>query len=255
MTGMVKFHGVTQIYHLAALLSATGEKDPQAAWRLNMDSLLNVLETARTEKLDKVFFPSSIAVFGPNAQKKVPQHTVTQPATVYGISKTAGELWCSYYAEQYGLDVRGIRFPGLISYTAKPGGGTTDYAVDIFHQALQQRSYTCFLSEQTRLPMLYMPDAVRAVIELMEADPENVRVRTAYNLGGLSFTPRELAAEIHKHIPDFDMNYRPDFRQAIADSWPAAVEGLQALYDWGWKPAWSLEAMVSDMLQHVQKNG
>jgi nucleoside-diphosphate-sugar epimerase len=252
LKNVVRKNGITQIYLLAAMLSANGEKDSNAAWKLNMQSLLSVLEIARDEKLDKIFWPSSIAVFGPGSPKyNCPQQTRTEPNTVYGISKRTGEHWCSYYFEKYGVDVRSLRFPGLISYTAPPGGGTTDYAVDIFHQALEKQQYTCFLSEDNCLPMMYMPDAVRAIMELMDTPKEKIVVRTSYNLAGMSFAPCDLAAEIKKHIPGFSISYRPDHRNAIADSWPASIKDEQARQDWGWKPHYDLKSMTNDMLQKL----
>ncbi|WP_448698226.1 NAD-dependent epimerase/dehydratase family protein [Mucilaginibacter sp. AW1-3] len=251
LNSLMKYSGITQVYHLAAVLSANGEQDPLNAWDLNMQSLLNVLEAARKRRKCRVFWPSSIAVFGPASPRAAcPQQTILEPASVYGISKAAGELWCQYYHQRYGLDVRSLRYPGLISYSAAPGGGTTDYAVDIFHQALDSAHYTCFLKPDTCLPMLYMPDAVRATLELMEA--ENIGVRTSYNLWGMSFSPRQIADEIRKHIGDFSVGYAPDFRQQIADSWPASIDDRQARRDWGWSPRYDLPAMVSDMLTHLK---
>jgi nucleoside-diphosphate-sugar epimerase len=243
---------VTQIYHLAAVLSASGEQDPQHTWQVNMEGLLNVLEVAREEQVSKVFWPSSIAVFGANTMRAAcPQHTVTQPATSYGISKCAGEQWCNYYFEKYGLDVRSIRFPGLISHMAKPGGGTTDYAVDIFQRALTTLHYTSYLNKTTCLPFMYMPDAIKATLELTEAPAERLTVRTAYNLAGMSFTPAELAAEIKKHLPRFKIKYRPDFRQQIADGWPSSIDDRHARHDWGWQPEYDLQSMVKDMIHHI----
>src|SRR4249920_2971076 len=211
----------TQIYLLAAILSATGEKNPSLAWNLNMQSLLNVLDIAKEEKLHKVFWPSSIAVFCPTSPRiNCPQQTIIEPVTVYGISKYAGEFWCNYFHQRWGLDVRSIRYPGLISYKSEPGGGTTDYAVEIFHEALEEKKYKCFLKEGTYLPMMYMPDAIRATVELMEADAAKITTRTSYNISGMSFSPKEIAAEIKKHIPEFSISYEPDYRQPIADSWP-----------------------------------
>lgn len=245
--------GVTQIYLLAAILSATGEKNPGLAWHLNMQGLLNVLDIAREEKLSKVYWPSSIAVFGPTSPKKdCPQKTIIEPTTVYGISKYAGEFWCHYYFNKYGVDVRSLRYPGLISYKSAPGGGTTDYAVEIFHEALEEGQYTCFLQEDTYLPMMYMPDAIRATIELMEAPAENIRERTSYNVSAISFSPREIAGEIKKHLPAFSIAYAPDYRQAIANSWPQSIDDSVARRDWGWKPEFDLARMTEDMLENLR---
>ncbi|MET0634734.1 MAG: NAD-dependent epimerase/dehydratase family protein [Chitinophagaceae bacterium] len=247
---------ITQIYLLAAILSATGEKNPNLAWNLNMQSLLNVLDVAREENLTKVYWPSSIAVFGPTSPKvNCPQQTVIEPTTVYGISKYAGEFWCNYYNHRYGLDVRSLRYPGLISYKSAPGGGTTDYAVEIFHDALEEGSYECFLREDTYLPMMYMPDAIRATIELMEAPAEKIRIRTSYNLAGMSFSPKEIAGEIKKIIPDFSISYNPDYRQTIADSWPQSIDDSVARADWGWKEEFDLAAMTKDMFLNLKKPG
>lgn len=244
--------GITQIYLLAAILSATGEKNPNLAWSLNMQSLLNVLDIAREEELHKVYWPSSIAVFGPTSPKKnCPQQTVIEPVTVYGISKFAGEFWCNYYNQRYGIDVRSLRYPGLISYKSAPGGGTTDYAVEIFHEALEEKKYECFLKEDTYLPMMYMPDAIRATIELMETDASKISIRTSYNISGMSFSPREIAAEIKKHIPDFSISYEPDYRQTIANSWPQSIDDSVARKDWGWKEEYTLERMTKDMLDNL----
>jgi len=244
---------ITQIYLLAALLSANGEKNIDAAWKLNVQSLLSVLKIAAEHKLDKIFWPSSIAVFGPTSAKyNTRQHARAEPTTVYGISKKAGEYWCNYYFEKFGVDVRSVRYPGLISYKALPGGGTTDYAVDIFHQAIENQTYTCFLEENTCLPMMYMPDAIRATIELMEAPKEKISIRTSYNLAGISFAPCDLAASIQKHIPEFRTNYAPDYRQAIANSWPASIDDKQAQDDWGWQPNYTLEQMTNDMLINLK---
>ena len=246
--------GITQIYLLAAILSATGEKNPHLAWSLNMQSLLNVLDIAKEEKLHKVFWPSSIAVFGPTSPKQnCPQQTIIEPATVYGISKYAGEFWCNYFHHRYAVDVRSLRYPGLISYKSEPGGGTTDYAVEIFHAALEEKKYKCFLREDTYLPMMYMPDAIRATIELMEADATNISIRTSYNISGMSFSPKEIAAEIKKHIPEFLMSCKPDYRQPIADSWPQSIDDSIARKDWGWKEEFTLEAMTKDMLENLKK--
>lgn len=245
--------GITQVYLLAAILSATGEKNPSLAWHLNMQSLLNVLNIAREEKLHKVYWPSSIAVFGPTSPKKnCPQQTVIEPATVYGISKYAGEFWCNYFFAKYGVDVRSLRYPGLISYKSAPGGGTTDYAVEIFHEALEEKKYECFLKEDTYLPMMYMPDAIRATIELMEAPAHKINVRTSYNVSGMSFSPKEITAEIKKHIPDFKISYKPDYRQAIAEGWPQSIDDTVARNDWGWKEEFDLAAMTKDMLTNLK---
>jgi nucleoside-diphosphate-sugar epimerase len=245
---------ITQIYLLAAILSATGEKNPNLAWHLNMQGLLNVLDIAREEKLQKVYWPSSIAVFGPTSPKQLcPQQTIIEPITVYGISKYAGEFWCNYYHQRYGVDVRSIRYPGLISYKSAPGGGTTDYAVEIYSEALAEKKYQCFLQEDTYLPMMYMPDAIRATMELMHAPVENISVRTSYNISGMSFSPKEIAASIQKHIPDFSLTCVPDYRQKIANSWPASIDDSVATKDWGWKPAYDLDRMTTDMLENLMK--
>jgi len=244
---------ITQIYLLAAILSATGEKNPNLAWHLNMQGLLNVLDIAREEKLKKVYWPSSIAVFGPTSpRQQCPQQTIIEPSTVYGISKYAGEFWFNYYFHRYGVDVRSIRYPGLISYKSAPGGGTTDYAVEIFHEALENKKYTCFLKEDTYLPMMYMPDAIRATIELMEAPANKISVRTSYNLSSMSFSPKEIAAAIKKHIPEFTMSYQPDYRQQIADSWPQSIDDSYARNDWGWAHEYDLERMTADMLENLE---
>ena len=244
--------GITQIYLLAAILSATGEKNPNLAWSLNMQSLLNVLDIAREENLHKVYWPSSIAVFGPTSPKQnCPQATVIEPVTVYGISKFAGEFWCNYFNRRYGVDVRSLRYPGLISYKSAPGGGTTDYAIEIFHAALEEKKYECFLREDTYLPMMYMPDAIRATIELMEADASKISIRTSYNISGMSFSPKEIAVEIKNHIPQFSISYKTDYRQAIADSWPQSIDDTVARNDWGWKEEFALERMVGDMLENL----
>jgi nucleoside-diphosphate-sugar epimerase len=245
---------ITQIYLLAAILSATGEKNPNLAWSLNMQSLLNVLDIAKEEKLHKVYWPSSIAVFGPTSPKiNCPQQTIIEPSTVYGISKYAGEFWCNYYHNRWGLDVRSIRYPGLISYKSQPGGGTTDYAVEIFHEALEEKKYECFLQEDTYLPMMYMPDAIKATIAMMEAPESKISVRTSYNISGMSFSPKEIAAEIKKHIPEFDIGYKPDYRQQIANSWPQSIDDSVARNDWGWKEDYDLERMTKDMFDNLSK--
>ncbi len=245
--------GITQIYMLAAILSATGEKNPGLAWNLNMQGLLNVLDIAREEKLDKVYWPSSIAVFGPTSPRKnCPQQTIIEPTTVYGISKYAGEFWCNYFYNRFGVDVRSIRYPGLISYKSAPGGGTTDYAIEIFQEALEEKKYECFLKEDTYLPMMYMPDAIRATLELMEAPAKKLTVRTSYNVSAISFSPKEIAAEIKKHIPGFTISYKPDYRQAIAESWPQSIDDTVARNDWGWKEEYDIAAMTKDMLQNLK---
>ena len=244
--------GVTQIYLLAAILSATGEKNPNLAWHLNMQGLLNVLDIAKEEKLSKVYWPSSIAVFGPTSPKKnCPQQTIIEPTTVYGISKYAGEFWCNYFFMKYGVDVRSLRYPGLISYKSAPGGGTTDYAIEIFQEAVEEKNYNSFLEKDTYLPMMYMPDAIRATIELMEAPKEKITTRTSYNISGMSFSPQEIASEIKKHIPEFIISYSPDYRQAIANSWPQSIDDSVARKDWGWKPEYDLPAMTKDMLENL----
>jgi len=244
---------ITQIYLLAAILSATGEKNPNLAWHLNMQGLLNVLDIAREEKLHKVYWPSSIAVFGPTSPKQnCPQKTVIEPTTVYGISKYAGEFWCNYYHQRFGVDVRSIRYPGLISYKSAPGGGTTDYAVEIYTEAIDHKRYNCFLEEDTYLPMMYMPDAIRATLELMNAPADQISVRTSYNVAGMSFSPKEIAAEIKTHIPDFSIAYKPDYRQAIANSWPQSIDDSVAKKDWGWTPQYDLPKMTADMLINLK---
>lgn len=245
---------ITQIYLLAAILSATGEKNPNLAWHLNMQGLLNVLDIAREENLHKVYWPSSIAVFGPTSPRvNCPQQTIIEPITVYGISKYAGEFWCNYYYQRFGVDVRSLRYPGLISYKSAPGGGTTDYAVEIFHEAKEEKKYQCFLKEDTYLPMMYMPDAIKATIELMEAPASKITTRTSYNISGMSFSPKEIAAEIKKHIPEFEITYKEDYRQSIANSWPQSIDDAVARKDWGWKEEYNLTTMVKDMLENVSK--
>lgn len=244
---------ITQIYHLAAILSATGEQNPGRAWEINMNSWFSVLEVAHKHKLDRVFFPSSIAAFGVDTPSDpTPQFPYMAPTTVYGISKKSGELWGQYFFQKYGLDVRSLRYPGVIGHQSNPGGGTTDYAVDIFHYALRNEAYTSFLTENTRLPMIYMDDAVRATIELMEAPKEAITIRTSYNLSGFSCTPLELATAIQQRIPNFKVNYVADFRQQIADSWPKRIDDEHAQTDWKWKPTFTLENVVDDMLQHLR---
>lgn len=249
---IVQKHKITHIYLLAAVLSATGEKNPMFAWELNMNSLLYVLELAKEQKI-RVYWPSSIAAFGSNTPKNnTPQHTIMEPGTVYGFSKLAGERWCEYYHQKFGVDVRSLRYPGLIGWKSAPGGGTTDYAVHIFHEALEKGSYTSFLSAETRLPMMYMSDAIDATIGIMEAPSEKVKIRSSYNLAGFSFTPEELAAEIRTFIPSFQISYAPDFRQAIADSWPASIDDSTARSDWGWMPKYDLRKMTEDMLVNLR---
>jgi nucleoside-diphosphate-sugar epimerase len=251
---IVKKHGITQIYLLAALLSATAEKNPLFAWKLNMEGLLNVLELAREKHLAKVYWPSSIAVFGPNTPKDhTAQYTIMEPSTVYGISKQSGERWCEYYYAKYGVDVRSLRYPGLIGWKSAPGGGTTDYAVHIFHEALKSGSYECFLGPETALPMMYMPDAIRATLEVMNADPGRIKIRSSYNLGGISFSPKDLAEEIRKIIPAFKISYKPDSRQQIADTWPRSIDDSASRLDWGWKPLYDLKTMTEDMFINLKK--
>ena len=243
---------ITQIYLLAAVLSATGEKNPGLAWNLNMQGLLNVLDIAREEQIKKVFWPSSIAVFGPSSPKQnCPQQTIIEPATVYGISKFAGEFWCHYYYQRYNVDVRSVRYPGLISYKSAPGGGTTDYAVEIFKAAVEDKKYECFIREDTYLPMMYMPDAIRATIELMESEAKKISIRTSYNLSAISFSPKEIAAVIQKHIPAFTIQYKPDYRQELANGWPQSIDDSVARKDWGWQHEYDLEAIVKDMLDNT----
>jgi nucleoside-diphosphate-sugar epimerase len=250
---VVKRHSITQIYHLAAALSATGEKHPMWAWDLNMKGLLNVLELARTQKLDRIFWPSSIAAFGPSTPAlDTPQTCTMDPTTVYGISKLAGERWCAWYHKNHGVDVRSLRYPGLISYKTPPGGGTTDYAIEIFHAALKTGKYSCFLEHGQGLPMMYMADALRATIELMEAPAESIKQRGSYNLAGVSFTPAEIAAEIALQMPGFEISYAPDFRQAIAASWPQRIDDSEARRDWGWQLKYDLRAMTTDMLKELR---
>ena len=250
---LVEVHHIDEIYLMAALLSATAEKNPAFAWDLNMNSLFHVLNLAKAGKIKKIFWPSSIAVFGPTTPKEnTPQYTVMEPSTVYGISKQAGERWCEYYHNIFGVDVRSIRYPGLISWSSPPGGGTTDYAVDIFHKALLDKTYECFLSSETKMPMMYMDDAIAATIQIMQAPVEEIKIRSSYNLAAMSFTPTEIAAEIKKHIPEFTVTYEPDFRQKIADSWPASINDAEARKDWGWKHEFDLESMTVDMLEHLK---
>ena len=244
----------SQIYHLAAVLSASGEKNPKFAWRLNMEGLFNVLDLALEQQVSKVFWPSSIAVFGPHTPRQhTPQHTVMDPNTVYGISKQAGERWCEYYFRKLGLDVRSLRYPGLIGYKSLPGGGTTDYAVDIYHKALNGETFECFLNQDTYLPMMYMPDALKATLDLMHAPAAQISVRDSYNVGAMSFSPEEIAGSIKKHIPGFDIIYKPDVRQQIAASWPKSVDDSIARQDWGWQPAYNLDTMTEDMIANLKR--
>lgn len=251
---LVEQYQITDVYLMAALLSATAEKNPAFAWDLNMNSLFHVLNLAKAKKIKKIFWPSSIAVFGPTTPRiNTPQYTIMEPTTVYGISKQTGERWCEYYHNIYGVDVRSIRYPGLISWSTEPGGGTTDYAVDIYHKALKTGNYECFLSEDTALPMMYMDDAIRATIEIMQAKDEDVKIRSSYNLAGVSFTPKEIALEIKKHIPNFTVSYKSDFRQKIADSWPASIDDSAAQQDWNWKHQFDLASMTEEMLENLKK--
>jgi len=249
----VEKHEITDVYLLAAMLSATGEKFPMKAWDLNMNSLFHVLNLAKEGLIKKIFWPSSIAVFGPTTPREnTPQYTIMEPTTVYGITKQTGERWCEYYYNKYGVDVRSIRYPGLISWKTLPGGGTTDYAVDIFHKAIKDNTYDCFLSESTALPMMYMDDAVRATMSIMDAPKEDIKIRSSYNLGGISFTPDMISEEIKKHIPDFEIKYAPDFRQAIADSWPKSIDDSDAQNDWSWNHEFDLKGMTSVMLENLK---
>ena len=252
---LIQRHSVTQIYHLAAILSARAESKPLMAWDINMSGLFNILEAGRIHNLQKIFWPSSIAVFGPDTPKTMtPQNTITNPSTIYGIQKLAGERWCEYYFQKYGLDIRSVRYPGLIGYKSMAGGGTTDYAVDIYFSAAKGENFSCFLEENTRLPMMYMKDAVRGTIELMEADSSDITIRSSYNLAGVSFTPEEIFREIQNEIPDFDIEYTPDFRQGIANSWPDSIDDQKAREDWGWQPEFDLKGMTQDILSHIREN-
>jgi nucleoside-diphosphate-sugar epimerase len=249
---IVKKYHITQVYLLAALLSATAEKNPKFAWDLNMNGLFNVLDMAKEGLIKKVYWPSSIAVFGPTTPSVLtPQYTVMEPNTIYGISKQAGERYCEYYHQKYGVDVRSIRYPGLIGWKSAPGGGTTDYAVHIYHEALKQQSYECFLSAKTTLPMMYMDDAIRATLSIMEAPADQVKIRSSYNVAGISFNPEEIAGSIRKHIPNFSISYKPDFRQTIADSWPQSINDAEAREHWGWKPNYDLDKMTQVMLENL----
>lgn len=251
LRSLAQDYGICQVYLLAAALSARAEEHPRWAWDLNTRSLLNVLELARELELDRVFWPSSIAAFGPSTPRLAPQSTVMDPTTVYGFSKLVGERWCAWYHGKYGVDVRSVRYPGLISYRAPPGGGTTDYAVEMFHAARHAKRYTCFIAQDQALPLMYMDDALRATLELMDAPSSSIRERGSYNLAGISVTPAQLAASIRRHVPEFEVTYEPDFRQAIAASWPESIADAAAREDWGWAPRFDLNALVDDMLAHV----
>jgi nucleoside-diphosphate-sugar epimerase len=250
---VIAYYKISEVYLMAAMLSATAEKFPMRAWNLNMNSLFNVLNIGKEKKIDKIFWPSSIAVFGPNTPKEnTPQNTIMEPSTVYGISKQSGERWCEYYFNKYDVDVRSIRYPGLISWKTMPGGGTTDYAVEIYHKALSEGLYDCFLKEDTELPMMFMDDAIRATMQLMEADDDVVKVRSSYNLAGMSFTPKEMAKSIQKQLPSFQISYTPDFRQTIADSWPSSIDDAAAQKDWNWKAEFDLERTTEVMLGNLK---
>lgn len=250
---LVKKHSITQVYHLAAMLSATGEKNPMFAWKLNMESLFHLLDLAKEKQIKQLYWPSSIAVFGPSTPaENTPQYTVMEPSTIYGISKQAGERWCEWYFKKHQVDVRSLRYPGLIGWKSSPGGGTTDYAVHIFHEAIKTQQYECFLSESTALPMMHMEDAIRATIEIMQAPAEKIKIRSSYNLSGISFTPKQIAEEIKKYIPDFKISYKPDFRQAIADSWPKSINDDETKKDWGWKEKYDLPKLVKNMLENIK---
>ncbi|HZH88926.1 MAG TPA: NAD-dependent epimerase/dehydratase family protein [Chitinophagaceae bacterium] len=250
---IIKKEAITQVYLLAAILSATGEKNPMWAWDINMNSLLSILELVKKYKVGKLYWPSSIAAFGPTTpSEQTPQHTILEPTTVYGISKYTGELWCQYYKDKYGLDIRSLRYPGLISWKAAPGGGTTDYAIEIYWEALKNKKYTSFLSQDTSLPMMYMEDAIRATIELMEAPKDQLKTKMAYNLSSMSFTPKDIANSIKKHIPEFEIDYAPDFRQEIADSWPGSIDDTEARAEWNWKHEYDLDKMTETMLHHIK---
>ena len=249
---VIMYHEIEEVYLMAAMLSATAEKFPERAWNLNMNSLFNVLNLAKERKIEKVFWPSSIAVFGPNTPKdNTPQSTIMEPSTVYGISKQSGERWCSYYYHKFGVDVRSVRYPGLISWKTLPGGGTTDYAIEIYHEALEKGTYTCFLNEDVKLPMMFMDDAIRATIKLMDCNPEKISVRSSYNLAAMSFSPADISSSIKKHIPNFKVSYSPDFRQSIAETWPSSIDDSKAKEDWGWESKFDLENTTVEMLKHL----
>lgn len=250
---VVMHYEIEEVYLMAAMLSATAEKFPMRAWNLNMNSLFNVLNLAKEKKISKIFWPSSIAVFGPNTPKEnTEQYTIMEPSTVYGISKQSGERWCEYYFKKFGVDVRSVRYPGLISWKTLPGGGTTDYAVEIYHKALSDKKYTCFLKQDTKLPMMFMDDAIRATINIMESDTEKIKIRSSYNLAAMSFDPSEITKSIQNHISDFGITYEPDFRQQIADSWPCSINDSEAQNDWGWKPEFDLEKTTKEMLSNLK---
>ncbi|WP_339655915.1 NAD-dependent epimerase/dehydratase family protein [uncultured Maribacter sp.] len=250
---VIAYYDISEIYLMAAMLSATAEKFPMRAWNLNMNTLFNVLNLAKEKKVDKIFWPSSIAVFGPNTPKEdTPQNTIMEPSTVYGISKQSGERWCEYYFNKFNVDVRSIRYPGLISWKTMPGGGTTDYAVEIYHKALSKGSYTCFLKEDTKLPMMFMDDAIRATLQIMEAPENEIKERSSYNLAAMSFTPKEMAENIKAVIPEFKIDYEPDFRQAIADSWPSSIDDSNAQKDWKWKAEFDLQKTTETMLENLK---
>jgi nucleoside-diphosphate-sugar epimerase len=250
---VVKKYKVTQVYLLAAMLSATAEKAPEKGWDLNMKSLLGVLDLAKEKHIKQIYWPSSIAVFGPTTPKQnTPQKTLMEPSTVYGISKVSGEFWCKYYHDKYGVDVRSLRYPGIISWKTKPGGGTTDYAVDIFFKAIEKGNYNCFLSEKTRLPMMYMNDAIDATIQIMQAKPEDIKIRTSYNLSAMDFTPQEISLEIKNYIPDFKITYQPDYRQQIADTWPQSIDDSSARKDWNWQHKFDLQSMTADIFKNLK---
>ncbi len=250
----IEFHKVTDVYLMAALLSATAEKHPDLAWNLNMKSLSHILELAREKKIKKIFWPSSIAVFGPTTPKKnTPQRTIMEPNTVYGITKLAGERWCEYFFNKYGVDVRSVRYPGVISYKTPPGGGTTDYAIDIFHKAVKNKPYKCFLKEDVELPMMFMDDAIRASIEIMKVKKEDIKIRSSYNLAAISFSPKEIAQSIEQHLPEFKISYEPDFRQEIAESWPNSIDDSEARKDWNWEHKFSLDDLTKVMLKNLME--
>ena len=252
---VIAYYDISEVYLMAAMLSATAEKFPMRAWNLNMNTLFNVLNLAKDKKIEKIFWPSSIAVFGPNTPKEdTPQNTIMEPSTVYGISKQSGERWCEYYFNKFNVDVRSIRYPGLISWKTMPGGGTTDYAVEIYHKALTEGSYTCFLEEDTKLPMMFMDDAIRATLQIMEAPEENIKERSAYNLAAMSFTPKEMAENIKAVLPKFKIAYEPDFRQEIANSWPSSIDDTTAQNDWNWKAEFDLQKTTQVMLENLKNN-